>query len=121
MVPNLWIEEHRRIVELARGRTALVTVVVVLALAPLPVRGQEVESVEGGHLLGRCPLACFCVACGHDLRIAPALDAYALVLGETALAVTSHGLLTATDHIDSVLVPPLAGELAVTRSPASIS
>ena len=122
MVPNLRIEEHGRIGERARGRTALVTVAVVLALAPLPVRGQE---VEGGRLLGRCPPASGRVACGRDLRIAPALDADALILGETSLdpridtglTETGHGLLTATDHVDSVL----SGELAVTRSPASFS
>ena len=39
MVPDLRIEEHGRIGELALGRTALVTVAV--ALAPLTVRGQE--------------------------------------------------------------------------------
>ena len=121
MVPDLRIEEHGRIGELARGRTALVTVAVVLALAPLPVRGQEVESVEGGHLLGRCTPASGRVACGRDPRITHALDVYALVLGETGLAVTDCGLLTATDHVDSVRVPPLTGELAVTRSPASAS
>ena len=80
VVPDLRIEEHGRIGELARGRTALVTVAVVLALAPLPVHGQEVESVEGGRRLGRCP-----PACGRDLRIAPALNAYALIPGETGL------------------------------------
>ena len=130
MVPDLRIEEHGRIGELALGRTALVAV----ALAPLTVRGQEVESVEGGHLPGCCPPTSGRVACGRDLRIAPALDACALVLGETgldprtdiglaktALAMTGRGLLTATDHVDSVRVPPLAGELAVTRSPSSFS
>ena len=124
MVPDLWIEEHGRIGELARGRTALVTVAVVLALDPLPVHGQEVESVEGGRLLGRCPPASGRVACGRDLRIVDAL-----VLGETGLdpridtglAVTGRGLLTATDHVDSVRVPQLAGVLAVTRSSASFS
>ena len=134
MVPDLRIEKRGRIRELARGRTALVTVAVVLALSPLPVRGQEVESVEGGHLLSRCPPASGRVACGRDPRIAPALDACALILGETgldpridtglaetALAVTGHGLLTATDHVDSVHIPPLTGELAVTRSPALAS
>ena len=115
--------------ELALGRTALVTMAVALALAPLTVRGQVVESVEGGHPLGRCP-----PASGRDLRIAPALDACALILGETglnpridtgiagtALSVTGRGPLTATDHVDSVRVPPLAEELAVTRSPSSFS
>ena len=110
MVPDLRIEEHGRIRELALGRTALVTVAVALAFAPLTISGQEVESVEGGHLPGR-------VVCGRDLRIAPALDVCALVLEETGLdpridtglAVTGRGLLTATDHVDSVLVPPSLG------------
>ena len=39
VVPNLQIEEHGRIGELALGRTALLTVAV--ALAPLTVRGRE--------------------------------------------------------------------------------
>ena len=39
--PDLRIEEQGRIAELALGRTALVTVAVVLALAPLAVRGRE--------------------------------------------------------------------------------
>ena len=110
VLPDPRIEEQGRIVELALGRTALVTVAVVLALAPLTVRGQAIESVEGGHPLGR------------DLRIAPAL-----ILGETGLdpridtglAETALGLLTASDHGDSVRVPLLAWELAVTRSPSS--
>ena len=124
--PDLWIEEQRRIVELALGRTALMTMAVVLALAPLTVRGQEVETVRGGHPLGRCP-----PASGRDLRIVPAPGACTLALGETgldpridtglagtALGLTGRGLLTATGHVDSVRVPPLAGELAVTRSPS---
>ena len=119
--PDLRIEGQGRIVELALGRTALVIVAVVLALAPLTVRGQAVESVGGGHPLGRCPPANGC-----DLCIAPALVACALALGETGLAgtaldVTGRGLLTATDHSDSMRVPPLARELAVTRSPSSFS
>ena len=102
--PDLRIEEQGRIVELALGRTALLTVAVVLALAPLTVRGQAVESVGGGHPLGRCsPASC------RDLRIAPALGACTLGLAGTALGVTSRGLLTTTDHVDSVRGPPLAG------------
>ena len=74
-----------------------------------------VESVGGGRLRG------------HDLRIAPARGEYALALGETgldplidtALDVTGRGLLTATDHVNSV--PLLDGELAVTRSSSSAS
>ena len=73
--PDLRIKEQGKIAELALGRTALVTVAVVLALAPLPVRGQAVESVGGGHPLGLCP-----PASGRDLRIAPTLGACALVL-----------------------------------------
>ena len=115
--PNFRIEEQGRIVELALDRTALGTVAVVLALAPLTVRSQVVESVEGGHPLGRCP-----PARGRDLRIA-------LVLGETGLdpridtglAVIGRGLLTVTDRVDSMRVAPLAWELAVTRSPSSFS
>ena len=89
MVPDLRIEEHGRI-ELVHGRIVLVTMAVVLVLAPLPVRGQEVESVEGGHRRGRS-----LPVCGRGLLTATALGAYALVLGETALAVTGRGLLTA--------------------------
>ena len=114
--PVLRSERHGRIVELALSRTALVTVAVVLALDPLPVRGQEVESVGGDHLLGLCP-----PASGRDLRIAPTLGACALVLGETAFDVTSRGLLTATDRVVSVRVPPLVGRLTVTRSSTSPS
>ena len=74
---------------------------------------------SSGHPLGRCP-----PASGRDLRIATAL-----VLGETgldpridtALGATGRGLLTATDQVDSVRVPQLVGELAVTRSPSSFS
>ena len=126
MVPNVQIEEHGRIGELALGRTALVTVAVALALALLTVRGQD---VEGSHLLGRCHSAS-----GRDLLIAPALDECALILGETnldpridtglaetALAVTGRGLLTATDHVDSVSVSLLSVKLEVTRSPVSFS
>ena len=117
--PALRSEEHGRIVELALGQTALVTVAVVLALDPLPVRGQEVESAGGGHLFSRCP-----PASGRHLRIASALGACALVLGETGLDPqidTGRGLLTASDHVVSVRIPQLVGRLAVTRSSTSPS
>ena len=118
MVPDLRIEEHGRIRELVHGRVVLVTVAVVLALAPLPVRGQEVESVEGGHRRGRSLPMCGRVVIDRGLLTATALDACALILGETGLAeialgVTGRGLLTATDHVVSVRVPQLAGEVAV--------
>ena len=122
--PVLRSERHGRIVE-----TAFVTVAVVLALDPLPVRSQEVESVGGDHLLGLCP-----PASGRDLRIAPALGACALVLvetgldpridtglAETAFDVTGLGLLTATDRVVSMGVPLLVGGLAVTPSSTSPS
>ena len=72
--PDLRVEEQGRITELALGRTALVTLAVVLAIAALAVRGQAVESFGGGHPLGCCP-----PASGRDLRIAP-LSARALSL-----------------------------------------
>ena len=109
------------------GRVVLVTVAVVLGLTPLPVRCQEVESVEGGHRRGRSLPVCGRVAIGRSLLTVTALDACALILGETgldpridtglaeiALDVTGRGLLTATDHVVSVRVPLLAGEVAVT-------
>ena len=86
MFPDLRIEEQGRIVELALGRTALVTMAVVLALAPLTVHGQAVESVGGGHPLSCCPPASSRAMRGRDLWIA-------LALGETG-------------HVDSVRVSP---------------
>ena len=62
VVPDLRIEEHGRIGEPGHGRVAPMDVVVVLALSPLPVRGQEVESVDAGHRPGRSLLVT-----GHDL------------------------------------------------------
>ena len=49
VVPDLRIEEQGRIRGPGHEGVALVDVAVVLALAPLPVRGQEVESVDSGH------------------------------------------------------------------------
>ena len=116
--PDLRIEEQGRIVELALGRTVLVTVAVVLA--PLTVRGQEVGSVGGGHPLGRCPPASGCAVSGRDLQIAPAPGACALALGETGLNPRIDTGLAGTT-LGSVRVPPFAGELAVTRSPSSFA
>ena len=48
-VPDLRIEDRERIRGLGHERVAPVGVAVVLALAPLPVRGQEVESVGNGR------------------------------------------------------------------------
>ena len=77
-----------------RAHARSVTVAVVLALCPLPVRGREVESVEGGRRLGRC---------------LPVCDHVEIGLGVDALV-----LRTATDHIVSVRVPLLVGEVGVT-------
>ena len=70
---------------------------------------------------------CGRIEIGRGLLTATALDACALILGETGLDpridtglaeigldVTGRGLLTATDHVVSVRVPQLAGEVAVT-------
>ena len=73
VVPDLQIEEHGRIREPGHERVAPVDVTVVLALSPLPVCGQEIESVDAGHRPGRSLLV-------------------------PARAVTGRGLLTATSH-----------------------
>ena len=49
VVLDLRIKEQGRIRGPGHVGVALVDVTVVLALAPLPVRGQEVESVDSGH------------------------------------------------------------------------
>ena len=121
VVPDLRIEEHGKIRELDHGRVAPVDVAVVLALSPLPVHGQEVESDDDGHRPG-CSLLVF----------GPGVEA--LVLGETsldpridtglagtALGVTGRGLLTATDHVVSVRFPLPGGEVGVTGRGHTIS
>ena len=106
-------------------------VAVVLALAPLPVRGQEVESVDAGHR----PLSSLLVPAragsGRGLLTATARSVEALgldVLGfdsridtVTALGVTSCGLLTATSRAVSVRVSLPAGEIGVTASGHTLS
>ena len=52
-VHDLRIVDRGRIRGLGHVRVARVDVAVALALAPLPVRGQEVESVGSGHRLRR--------------------------------------------------------------------
>ena len=118
VVPDLRIVEHRRIRELVHGRVDLLTVAVFFALAPLPVRGQEVED---GHCRGRSLPVCGRVAIGGGLLTATALDVCALFLRETGLdprintdlAVTGRGLMTATGHVISVRVPLPVGEIGV--------
>ena len=127
VVPDLRIEEHVRIRELVHSRAALVTVAVVFALSPLPVRGLEVESVGGGHRHGRCLPVCDHVEIGRGPRTATGLGVDALILRETgldpridtglagtALGVTGRVLRTATGHVVSVCIPQFVGEVGVT-------
>ena len=103
-------------------------VAVVLALAPLPVRGQEVESVDSGHR-PRCSLLMPAHAgSGRCLLTATARGVEALGLDEidtghavTALGVTGRGLLTATGRAVSVRVPLPAGEIGVTARGHTLS
>ena len=96
-----------RIRGLGLERVALVDVAVSLALAPLPVRGQEVESVRGGHRPRHARLVVAHVESGRGLLTAIALGVEALGpdprigIGH---AVTALGLLPV-----SVRVPLLVG------------
>ena len=102
-------------------------VAVSLALAPLPVRGQEVESVRGGHRPRHARLVVAHVESGRGLLTAIALGVEALgrvVTGldpriDTALDVSGRGLLTAPAV--SVRVPlPVGGSGAIARFPESL-
>ena len=97
-------------------------VAVSLALAPLPVRGQEVESVRGGHRPRHARLVVAHVESGRGLLTAIALGVEALgrvVIGldpridighaVTALDVSGLGLLTVSAPAVSVRVPLLVG------------
>ena len=109
VVPDLRIEDQGRIRGLGHERVARVDVAVVVALAPLPVRGQEVESVDAGHRPRRSLLvpARGVEALGLDVTgLDPRID--------TGHAVTGCGLLTATGRAVSVCVPLPAGEGGVT-------
>ena len=102
-------------------------VAVSLALAPLPVRGQEVESVRGGHRPRHARLVVAHAESGRGLLTAIALGVEALgrvVTGldpridtghaVTALDVSGRGLLTAPAV--SVRVPlPVGGSGAIVR------
>ena len=104
-------------------------VAVSLALAPLPVRGQEVESVRGGHRSRHACLVVAHVESGRGLLTAIALGVEALgrvVIGlgpridtghaVTALDVSGRGLLTAPAPAVSVRVPlPVGGSGAIVR------
>ena len=97
-------------------------VAVSLALAPLPVRGQEVESVRGGHRPRHARLVVAHVESGRGLLTAIALGVEALghvVIGldpridighaVTALDVSGLSLLTVFAPAVSVRVPLLVG------------
>ena len=119
VVPDLRIEDQGRIRGLGHERVARVDVAVVVALAPLPVRGQEVESVDAGHRPRRSLLVPARVVSSCGLLTATVRDVEALGLGVTGLdpridAVTGRGLLTATGRDVSVRVPLPAGEGGVT-------
>ena len=126
-VPDLRIEDRGRIRGLGHKRVAPVGVAVVLALAPLPVRGQEVESVGNGRRPRRSLLVTAHVASGRCLLTAIARGVEALGLGVTgldpridtgdavtALDVSGRGRLTATARVVSERVPLPAGGRGVT-------
>ena len=129
MVLDLRIEEQGRIRGPGHVGVALVDVAVVLALAPLPVRGQEVESVDSGHR----PLGSLLVparsGCGCGLLTATARGVGALGLDVTGLnpridtghtvtacGVAGGGLLTAPGRAINVRVFLPPGEISVTAS-----
>ena len=110
--------DRGRIRGLGHVRLALVDVAVALALAPLPVRGQEVVSVGGGHRPRHALLVVAHAVSGRGLLTATALGVEALgrvVTGldlwidighaVTALDVSGRGLLTATAPAVSERVP----------------
>ena len=127
--------DRGRIRGLGHVRVALVDVAVALALAPLPVRGQEVVSVGGGHRPRHALLVVAHAVSGRGLLTATALGVEALGrvvtsldpridIGHavTALGVSGRGLLTATAPAVSVRVPlPVGGSGAIARSPESLA
>ena len=111
-----------RIRGLGLERVALVGVAVSLALAPLPVRGHEVESGTGGLRPRPARLVVAHGESGRGLLTAIALDVEALGRGVpgpgprtgtghavTALDVSGLGLLPVTAPAVSVRVPLLVG------------
>ena len=121
--------DRGRIRGLGLERVALVDIAVALALAPLPVRGQEGVSVGGGHRPRHALLVVAHAVSGRGLLTATALGVEALgrvVTGlapwidtghaVTALDVSGRGLLTATAPIVSVRVPlPVEGSSTIVR------
>ena len=79
---------------------------VFLALAPLPVSGQRVESVEGGHRRVRYLPVSGRFASGGGLLTATSLDVCSLNFGGTGL----------DSRIDTGLAVPGRGHLTANRS-----
>ena len=106
--------DRERIRGLGHVRVARVDVAVALALAPLPVRGQEVVSVGSGHRPRRSLLVSARAVSGRGLLTATALDVEALghvVTGLDPRIETGHAV-TALDGSERVPLP--AGGSGVT-------
>ena len=104
------------------GHVRVVLVDVAVALAPLPIRGQEVVSVGGGHRPRHALLVVAHAVSGRDLLTATALGRVVTGLDPrigighavTALGVSGRGLLTATAPAVSMRVPlPVGGSGAI--------
>ena len=121
VVPDLRIEEHRRIGELGHGQVAPVDVAVVLALSPLPVCGQEAESVDDGHRPGRSLLVPVHAVTGRGLLTATGRSVVALGHGETGLDPRIDTGLAVTGRAVSERVPLPAGEIGVTARGHTLS
>ena len=113
--------DQGRIRGLGHVRVVRVDVAVALALAPLPVRGQEVVSVGSGYRPCRSLLVPAHAVSGRGLLTATALGVEALgrVVTDTGHAVTAldvsgRSLLTATARVVSEHVPLPAGGSGVT-------
>ena len=120
-VHDVRIVDRGRIRGLGHVRVARVNVAFALALAPLPVRGQEVESVGSGHRPRRSLLVPTHAVSGRGLLTATALGVEALGRVVTAFdpridtghVVSGRGQ-TATARVVSERVPLPAGERGVT-------
>ena len=95
------------------GHVRVARVDVAVALAPLPVRSQEVESVGSGHRPRRSLLVPGRAVSGRGLLTATALGVEALGRVVTALDMSGRGQ-TATARVVSERVPLPAGERGVT-------
>ena len=110
MVPDLRIEDRGRIRGLGHERVARVDVAVATALAPLPVRGQEVERVGNGR-----PRRSFRARSRRERS--RSFDRYRSRRGSSrsrSSDMIGRGLLTATARVVGERVPLPAGEKGVT-------